>query len=342
MSLNQPAMSSSASNTRRNSDHSTTGEDGDAREFEMELDDEDVLADTTGPAAKKAQALSTLRELFPNRDDQALSRAFTEHKGNLDAAAASLAQCTEADEQLARQLQAAESDERYARSLQAAQTRPTRIPSRTPDSVLAEAVTMVRDIMVPAVHQRLKSLSFSNVTQQPSPTMRYSLRDVAVVALSLPSDNVTVRASAGVIRVHLVNMFVSISAGSFSYESSGMLPWSETGALDASVAGLTAVATLRPGRTTSGAVALTVRDIRITVDGAVRVRVRGTSADWAYNTLAAMCKPFIVSYIKESVEAQLRTSLQNELRDYVYFPEEQEASDSHTPSVAQPAASSAS
>ncbi len=333
-------MSGSTSNTRRNSEGSTTGEDGDAREFGMELEDEDVLADATGPAAKKAAALATLRELFPNRPDAELSRAVTEHKGNLDAAAASLAQCTEADEQLARSLQAAESDERYARSLHASQERRARPPFRPTTAVLSEAVAMVRDVVVPSVHQRLKSLSFSNVTQQPSPTMRYSLRDVGVVALSLPADNVTVRAGGGVIRVHLVNMYVSISVGAFSYESTGLLPWNDTGALDASVAGLTAVATLRPGRTTSGAVALTVRDIRITVDGAVRVRTRGSSADWAYNTLAAMCKPFIVSYIKESVEQQLRTSLQNELRDYVYFPE-QEANDSQTPSVAEPATSSA-
>lgn len=322
---------------------------------EYALLEEDVLADTTGPAGAKAAAVDALSELFPDRARSELGRAFVAHSGDLEAAASALASgpipdtdlqmdpqtSTAGDAALAASL-AAENDVRLARRLAAREAareqrrqstqstqngQITRRPRghsgtfRATSGELARAVGVLRDVVVPAVHARLKGLTFGDVSSE-AQGVRYSLRDVCVVALSLPADHVTVRASGGLVEVHLVHMLVSVSAGRFAYESA-VLPISDEGALDASVAGLTAVATLRPARTTAGAIALVcgARDVAVHVGGAVRVRARGTAADWVYNAVAALCKPLVVSYVKDTVARTLRAALLDELRDFQYFPD---------------------
>jgi len=279
---------------------------------EYALLEEDVLAETSAggtttpnndgdnaeqddEAVKKG--VEALRELFPDHSEELLRRAVLSHPNNIDFAASVVANGAVSDEQLAISLQAEETRRSRARTASTPQQQQQQysrnihgnnagIPSistfRPTARVLARAVEVLRDVVIPTVHTRLKSLSFSNV--------------------------------------HLVNMYLSLAIGKFHYESTGFIPWNDEGSLDTSVAGLTAVAALVPTRTNSGAVRLLVRDIDVRIEGNVRVRTVGTSADWAYNTLAAVCKPLITSYIKDTIGTQLKTTLTQELRDFRYLP----------------------
>lgn len=318
---------------------------------EYALLEEDVLAETSAggtttpnndgdnaeqddEAVKKG--VEALRELFPDHSEELLRRAVLSHPNNIDFAASVVANGAVSDEQLAISLQAEETRRSRARTASTPQQQQQQysrnihgnnagIPSistfRPTARVLARAVEVLRDVVIPTVHTRLKSLSFSNFSSQSSTgNVTYTLRDVGVVALSLPSDHITVRSVGGVVQVHLVNMYLSLAIGKFHYESTGFIPWNDEGSLDTSVAGLTAVAALVPTRTNSGAVRLLVRDIDVRIEGNVRVRTVGTSADWAYNTLAAVCKPLITSYIKDTIGTQLKTTLTQELRDFRYLP----------------------
>lgn len=315
--------------------------------------EEDVLAETSTTTATRADVantskddyndvvdeevvkkdVQTLRELFPEHSLELLKRAVISHPDNIDYAASVVANDAVSDEQLAQSLQAEEARRSRARNAAAAAQQHQYARNRSGGAVssgntfrptarvLARAVEVLRDVVIPTVHTRLKSLSFSNFTSQSSTgNVTYTLRDVGVVALSLPTDHITVRSVGGVVQVHLVNMYLSLAIGKFHYESTGFIPWNDEGSLDTSVSGLTAVAALIPARTHSEAVRLLVRDIDVRIEGAVRVRTVGTSADWAYNTLAAVCKPLITSYIKETVEQQLRATLTSELRSFLYVP----------------------
>lgn len=291
--------------------------------------EEEVLSDLRAPAPSRvdAKAVATLADLFPQQERSVLERAVAAHPGNLDAAAsmvagggaeaAARAELEAADERLALTLQAEETAARNLRPPARAATAPTA-------QSLASVVDVLRDIVVPSLHERFKQLAFADVSEEAG-AVRYSLRDVRVVALALPADQIVVRVVDGGVRVQLINMFLQIAVERWRYESTGFLSWSDAGALETSVAGLGATADLSVRQSAGGAVSLAVRDVSVAVEGAVRIRAQGTAADWAYNTMAAVCKPLIVSYVKETIEDQLRASLTDELRNWNSEPEDERA-----------------
>lgn len=293
------------------------------------LEDEEVLTEETRRGAALDSGgpgnVDALAELFPEHPRAVLEAAIGAHPGDLDGAAAYLAMSGPDALRIA-PTPAEENDLQLARALQAAENRRRSLrPRHRPPSErnLSGVAGVLRDIIVPALHAHFRELSFGDVSDT-SGGIPYTLRDVRVVALSLPPENIIVRVVDGKLRVQVVNMFLQLGVGRWSYEANAYLGIRDAGKMEASVNGLGAVAHLTPRESSRGSISATVGEVVVDVEGAVRVRAEGSGADWMYNAIAVVFKPLIVSYIKESVAELVQESLAGLLRHWSYSVEEGE------------------
>lgn len=282
--------------------------------------DEELLADFDAymdSSSSTSPAVDHLAELFPSVDRETLVSTLDTHNGNLEAAASSLLAQDNAQNALER-------DERIARALQSrefAHARHRTAPSRShvlSGNDLQHMATVLRDIVVPALHAHFKELTFQDVRED-TPGYLWVMNNVRVVALSLPRENIIVTVLTDTIRIQIVNMFLQLDVGRWRYESKGFLAWSDTGKAEVSVNGLSANAILKPrSNPDNGRTHLKITECDARIEGAVRFKAEQTSADWAYNTIAVLLKPLISSYIKDAVADLFRVTLAGQLRAWTY------------------------
>lgn len=261
--------------------------------------DDAVLADferymDSDGAPEGVQALAAM---FPQLEESALRAALTSY-GGVGPAALALSD-TGGSERAVR-------DRREGRRVERREER------------REEVVGMLRMVIVPALRAHFAELVLDDVREDTTGYL-YEMEGVEVAALTLPEDNVVVRApvrDTDVIKVHVVNAFLELEVARFRYESRSIVPLKDSGKARVSVGGLSLAITLRPRVSHSGATMVAIGDCNVGVEGPVRFKAEGTAADWAYNTMAVVLKPLVVSYIKDAVGDAVCTSLTYHLREW--------------------------
>lgn len=261
-------------------------------------------------------ALARLAARYAAFDRTALREVLASVGGDEAAAAALLegaAPATAADAALAAQLQRREARRAAPRH------RRNDAPVPLDRPVLQQVVSTLREIVVPALRAHFEELVIPNMRDN-SGTVEYALEDFHVSALALPEHNITVKAApdAQSIRVHVVNIFLELEVGRWSYEGKGLLPVKDAGTARVSVHGMSVEIRLEPRWAYSGGTRVVITACDVTVDGVVRFKTQGAAADWAYNAIAVVLKPLVVSYIKEAVADTVTAALAVHLREWAF------------------------
>lgn len=188
-------------------------------------------------------------------------------------------------------------------------------PARLSNAAMQRLLSSLREIVVPALRAHFEELVLPD-TRDESSALVYELHNVQVAALSLPTENVSVRAAADSCRVlvNVVSANLELEVGRWSYENLGFVPVKDTGSARASVHGLNIDIRLEPRESTHGPAVVAIIQCDVTVDGVVRFKIQGAAADWAYNAIAVLFKPWLVAYVKETVSDAVVRALSVHLR----------------------------
>lgn len=180
---------------------------------------------------------------------------------------------------------------------------------------MARLVSSLREIVVPALKAHFAELILPD-TRETAGSFEYELRSLQVAALSLPSDNVSVQPAADScsVLVSVVDANLELEVGHWSYEGRGLVAIRDNGRARASVHGLNIAIRLVPRWDFSGGTRVRIEQCDVTVNGVVRFKTQGAAADWAYNTIAVLFKPLVVSYVKEAVADSVEQALSVHLR----------------------------
>lgn len=183
------------------------------------------------------------------------------------------------------------------------------------DEAMTRFISSLREIVVPALKAHFAELVLPD-SRETSGSFKYELRSLQVAALSLPADNVSVRPAADnrSVLVSVVDAHLELEVGHWSYETQTLVPISDSGRARATVHGLSVAIRLVPRRAHSGGTRIRIEQCDVTVDGVVRFKVQGAAADWAYNTIAMLFKPWVVSYVKDAVADAVEHALSVHLR----------------------------
>lgn len=265
-----------------------------------------------------ATPLDRLAALHPTLDRIALQEILTsceddEHaaKQLLEGSAAS----TQSDAALAEQLQRREN----RRAQGSSRHRRNDAPISLHKPVLDRMVSTLREIVVPALRAHFEELVLPNMSDT-SAGVEYTLEDFQVSALSLPEDNISVKAApdAQSIRVNVVNIYLELEVGKWSYEGKGLVPVKDKGTARVSVHGMSVALRLEPRWSHNGGTNVVITECDVTIDGVARFKTQGAAADWAYNAIAVVLKPIVVSYLKEAVADTVTKALAVHLRQWSF------------------------
>ena len=180
-------------------------------------------------------------------------------------------------------------------------------------------ILTLREIVVPSLRAHFAELVLPDYRDD-SASLVYSLSRLQVTALTLPSDNVAITPAANMqaIHVNVLNSHLELEVGHWSYENRGFVPVKDAGRASVSVHGLNIAMRLEPRWTHAGDTQIVIMECNVTVDGVVRLRTQGAAADWAYNAIAVVLKPIIVSYLKETVADAVTQALAVHLRQWTF------------------------
>lgn len=262
-----------------------------------------------------SEGAQALKERYPDYDLDSLSAVLASCDGSIDAASAMLEgntnPTTANDSAIASELQ--RNERRRARH----RRNNARITLEKP--VMDELVGTLREIVVPSLRAHFEELTLPDMRDD-SAKLVYRLEQCQVTSLSLPSDNVTVRAAADMqsVYVNVINTYLEVQVGHWSYENRGLVPVKDSGRATASIHGLNIALRLEPRWSHAGGTTIVIVECTVTVDGVARFKTHGTAADWAYNTIAVLFKPLVVSYIKEAVSDAVTSALAVHLRQWAF------------------------
>lgn len=183
------------------------------------------------------------------------------------------------------------------------------------EAAMTRLISSLREIVVPALKAHFSELVLPD-SHETSGSFKYELSRLQVAALSLPADNVSVRPAADnrSVLVSVVDAHLELEVGHWSYETQTLVPIRDSGSARAAVHGLCVAIRLVPRRAHSGGTRIRIEQCDVTVDGVVRFKVQGAAADWAYNTIAVLFKPWVVSYVKDAVADAVQHALSVHLR----------------------------
>lgn len=186
-------------------------------------------------------------------------------------------------------------------------------------SALDHMVATLREIVVPALRAHFEELVLPD-THSASAGVEYQLNAFQVSGLSLPPHNIVVKAASDgkTIRVNVVNVFLELEVGRWSYQSKGFVPVKDAGTARVSVNGMSVALTLEPRWSHAGGTKIVITDCLVTIDGKVRMNIQGAAADWAYNAIAVVLKPLIVSYVKEAIAETVTKALAVHLSQWAF------------------------
>lgn len=295
-----------------------------------------------------SNAITALKSRFSKTDYDSLSVALTACNGDVETATTLLIQsgasCTDGDEQLARQLQRRESQNTTADSNVTPRHRRNNAPIPLSKSKTSQLVTTLREIVVPSLRAHFEDLSLPNTTESSS-SFQYSFDKVQIINLSMPLDNVGIKPAADgqAIYINIVNIYLELEIGKWSYQSNGIVPVQDSGRARVSVHRMNISITLEPRWSHAGGTRIVITDCTVTVDGPARFKTYGAAADWAYNAIALVLKPFVVSYLKEAVADSVTEALGIHLRQlaFAYSLDEPSQQTSHPRNTSTPAVATA-
>ena len=270
-----------------------------------------------------SNAITTLKSRFSKTDFDSLSAVLTACNGDIEAATTILirsgATCTDTDEQIARQLQRRESQNTNADSSPTPRHRRNDAPIPLSKSKTLRLVTTLREIVVPSLRAHFEDLSLPNTTESSS-SFQYSFDKVQIINLSMPLDNVGVKPAADgqAIYINIFNIYLELEIGKWSYQRNGIWPVKDSGRARVSVHRMNISLTLEPRWSHAGGTKIVITDCTVTVDGPARFKTYGAAADWAYNAIALILKPIVVSYLKEAVADSVTEALGIHLRQLAF------------------------
>lgn len=285
---------------------------------------------TRSEPSSPAATLSALIRQYPMYDRDTIAAVLSACKGDRAAAIAMLNQSSRSTaSSMFSSLVSRVTNSNFSRSdaelaarlqqLENARVRPRRlnIPVRLDAPVLRQLVASLREIVVPALRAHFEELIFPD-TRDDTGSLVYELRSLQVAALTLPSENVSVRSAVDctTVLVNVVNANLVLEVGHWSYEGRGFVPLRDSGRATVSVNGLNIALRLEARRMNSGNIRIVIPQSDVTIDGVVRFKTHGAAADWAYNAMAIVFKPWVVSYIKEAVSGAVVRALAVHLRQW--------------------------
>lgn len=270
----------------------------------------------TAPAVNpSADPLESLKGRYPSCDVDVLRNVLASCNNNEQAALEFLGkapEATEGDAQLAHRLQRRENQAvmRHRRN---------DAPVTISQDVVEQMVSTLREIVVPALRAHFEDLVLPDMCET-SANVVYALRNFQVSALLLPSENIVVKPSADgtSIRINIVNVILELEVGRWSYESKGFVPFKDAGTARVTVHGLCVAIRLQPSRSHAGGTKMAIADCEVSIVGVVRIKTRGAAADWAYNAMAVVLKPLVVSYIKEAIAHTVTEALNVHLMQWSF------------------------
>lgn len=270
---------------------------------------------------------------YPTFDPEVLREILTSCDGDEEAASGLLqdaAPLTDSDAALAKQLQRRE--KRRAQS-SSRQSRPVpTAPIKLESPAMEQMVSTLRETVVPALRAHFGELVFPDM-HDTSAGIDYSLEKFQVAALSLPEDNISVKAATDgrSIRVTVVNVYLELEVGKWSYERKGLVPVKDTGTARVSIYGMSVSLQLQPRLFRNGSTKACISECNVVIDGVVRFKTKGATADWAYNAIAVVMKPLVVSYIKDAVSDTVTEALAAHLRLWVLASSAEKEKAAHDP-----------
>ncbi|CAN8064174.1 unnamed protein product [Agarophyton chilense] len=176
-------------------------------------------------------------------------------------------------------------------------------------------VTTLRDIVVPALHAHFEELVLPDTNNQTA-SIAYSLKHLQVTALSLPKVTVRPAPDRKFVFVNVLDAQLELHLGQWQYEGQGIVPIKDEGQAHFSVQGLNILLKLQPRWSYNGGSRIVVTDCQVTVDGVVRFKTYAAGANWAYNAVALVLKPLVLSYVKEAVADNVTRALSLYLREW--------------------------
>lgn len=332
--------------------------------FDMYLNTHDHTPSNqpTGLPPPSSTNLQLLQNSFPSHDVEALSAVLVACDDDMKSARRLLQHSntkatppppskddtnTSSDLAIARYLQRQESILAKQRNREARADVP---PARAgvPPHVIQTTVNTLKEIVVPALRAHFSELVLPDTVQVESSVqgqdqgqtsaataIEYELRNVQVAALTIPQENVSVRAAVDrrAIFLHVLVANVDLEVGSWRYRTRVA---SDAGRARASLHSLHIDMTLTA---TGSSWQFDVESCEVSVDGPVRFKTLGAAADWAYNALAVVFKPLLVSYVKQSVADAVRKAFRGVLTQIQQEPAASSSEADRALSSAQPSAS---
>lgn len=263
-------------------------------------------------------ALAALEVQFPAYNTNSLSSILVSVKNDAAAATALLEgrqpnSSADKDAELAYRLQRREEMRGQRRG------QPTDAVCQLERPVMNKVLSTLREIVIPSLRAHFQELILPDVRDD-SNSLLYTLEKVQVTALTLPSENVSITPATdrSMVHVNVLNCHLELEVGKWSYENRGMVPVKDSGRASASVHGLNIALRLEPRRSPSLGTRMIIDECTVTVDGIVRLKTHDAAANWAYNAIALVLKPIVVSYIKEAVADSVGSVLAVHLRQWAY------------------------
>lgn len=313
------------------------------------------LNQPTGLPPPSSTNLHALQTAFPSHDVETLSAVLVACDDDMNAARRLLQHTntqatppppskddtnTSSDLAIARYLQRQESILAKPRSREAR--------AGVPPHVIQTTVNTLKEIVVPALRAHFSELVLPDTVQvensaqgqdqgqtSAATAIEYELRNVQVASLTIPQENVSVRAAVDrrAIFLHVLVANVDLEVGSWRYCTRVA---SDAGRARASLHSLHIDMTLAAA---GSSWQFDVESCEVGVDGPVRFKTLGAAADWAYNALAVVFKPLLVSYVKQSVADAVRKAFRGVLTQIHQEPAASSSEAGHALSSAQPSAS---
>lgn len=250
--------------------------------------------------------LNKLLLRYPSLDEQVLTAVLASCDNDIDAASALI----DADTDVS-----SADDARLAASLQQRENRRAARRHRRNNAVfplqpfqMDSLVCTLRDIVIPALQAHFEELVLPDTTDQTA-SILYTLQHLQVTALSLPNVAVRPASDRQSVFLSVLNAQLELHVGSWKYESRGIVPVNDAGQARLSVQGLTILLKLEPRWSHDGTARINISECNVTVDGVARFKTYGAKADWAYNAIALVLKPLVLSYVKEAIADSVSRAL---------------------------------
>ncbi|KAI0563829.1 Lipid-binding serum glycoprotein [Gracilaria domingensis] len=274
----------------------------------------DASSGAMGPESQSA-LLRKLAARYPSLDAGALKSLLTACDNDIDAVSALVDADTSVssagDAALAASLQ-----ERENRAVARARRHRRNGASFALDQTqMDNLVSTLRDIVVPALQAHFEELILPD-TNDETASIAYSLKHLQVTGLSLPKVTVRPALDRKFVFVNVLNAQLELHLGQWRYQSQGIVPLQDQGQARLSVQGLNILLKLQPRWSFDGGANVVVSDCHVTVDGVVRFKTYGAGATWAYNAVAVVLKPLVLSYVKEAIADTVTRSLTLYLREW--------------------------